>query len=67
MKKHKAAAEERCATFCPLIVTVEGIVHQSSPLKNDPYTMNYGKQQDLTVPARPTEEEEDLYLSYEWL
>ena len=29
VKKYKAAAEERCATFCPLIVTVEGIAHQS--------------------------------------
>ena len=29
MKKYKAAAEERRVTFCPLIVTVEGIAHQS--------------------------------------
>ncbi len=29
MKRYKAAAEERCATFCPLIVTVEGNAHQS--------------------------------------
>ena len=29
MRKYKAAAEERRATFCPLIVTVEGIAHQS--------------------------------------
>ena len=29
VKKYKAAAEERRATFCPLIVTVEGIAHQS--------------------------------------
>ena len=29
MKRYKAAAEERHATFCPLIVTVEGIAHQS--------------------------------------
>ena len=29
MKKYKAVAEERRATFCPLIVTVEGIAHQS--------------------------------------
>ena len=28
-KLYKAAAEERRATFCPLIVTVEGIAHQS--------------------------------------
>ena len=29
MKKYKAAAEEGRAPFCPLIVTVEGITHQS--------------------------------------
>ncbi|CAN0135592.1 unnamed protein product, partial [Heterosigma akashiwo] len=29
VKLYKAAAEERRATFCPLIVTVEGIAHQS--------------------------------------
>ena len=29
VKRYKAAAEERRATFCPLIVTVEGIAHQS--------------------------------------
>ena len=28
VKKYKAAVEERCATFCPLIVTVEGIAPQ---------------------------------------
>ena len=28
-RRYKAAAEERRATFCPLIVTVEGIAHQS--------------------------------------
>ena len=30
VKKYKAAAEERHATFCPFIVIVEGIAHQSS-------------------------------------
>jgi len=29
VKKYKTAAEERHATFCPLVVTVEGIAHQS--------------------------------------
>ena len=29
MRRYKAAAEERRATFCSLIVTVEGIAHQS--------------------------------------
>ena len=29
MRRYKAAAEERRATSCPLIVTVEGIAHQS--------------------------------------
>ena len=27
VRRYKAAAEERRATFCPLIVTVEGIAH----------------------------------------
>ena len=29
MKKYKAAAEERRAIFCPLIVTMKGFAHQS--------------------------------------
>ena len=29
VKRYKAAAEERRATFCPFVVTVEGITHQS--------------------------------------
>ena len=29
IKKYKVAAEERRATFCPLIITVDGVVHAS--------------------------------------